>query len=218
MSKNKTLITAFSLSSKSNNILEKLQKRTGKTRSEIVRNLINSYAKSVDSPASSASPPPQILAVTNSEETNKILKYYYQIISAADRKPTMVIGIAIISRRSKVLIGLRKSTDKHVKNLSWTFPSGKFNSLNFESELTKTIKQETGLVTKNQRLIHARLIPDSPGKKVRIVALYYHCKTQVGKPESGGDFKRIMWVPATDVTKFFTTSTSDEIMNFLGSL
>jgi hypothetical protein len=90
--------------------------------------------------------------------------------------------------------------------------------LDFAKEVVKTVKQETGLTSKVQRLIHARLIPDSPAKKIRIVALYYHCRILSGQPKAGGDFKSLKWVPATDVTKYFTTSTADEIMNFLGTL
>jgi hypothetical protein len=210
MVKNKALITAFSLSPKSEKILETLQKRSGKSRSEIIRNLLSSPPKTT--PVAAATP------VINPDDANKVLKYYYQLISTQTPKPTIVIGIGIVARSGKVLIGLRKSLDQYVKNLTWTFPSGKFTSLNFEAELAKTIKNETGLKTKDHRLIHARLIPDSPAKKVRIVALYYQCKILSGKPVSGGDFKIVKWVPATDVTKYFTTSVADELMNFLGTL
>src|SRR3989304_7226028 len=131
MNNNKTLITAFSLSPKSEVILKRLQKRLGKTRSEIVRNLINSYAKSAIT-NDFDKPSVKILPAFNQDETNKILKYYYQIITSADHKPTLVIGIAVVSKSGKVLIGLRKASDLHVKNLSWTFPSGKFLTLGFE--------------------------------------------------------------------------------------
>jgi hypothetical protein len=154
----------------------------------------------------------------NNDDVNQILKYYYSLISNQKIKPTLVIGITLISRSGKVLIGLRKTTDRYVKNLTWTFPTGKFYTLDFESELKKTIKIEVGLTAKAFRLIHARLIPDSPGKKVRIVALYYHCKTIPAKPKPGGDFKQLKWIPATDVNRYFTTSVADEIMNFLGTL
>lgn len=210
MYKNKALITAISLTPKTELILKRLQNSSGKNRSEIVRNLIDSHSKSAPIGESAVHFGP--------EDTNKILKYHYQIFSSPDRRPVMVIGVAIVSRSGKVLIGLRKAPDQHVKNLSWTFPSGKFFSLDFEKEMLKTVRQETGLTAKILRLVHARLIPDSPAKKVRIVAVYYHCKILPGKPKSGGDFKQIKWVPADDVTKYFTTSTSDEVMNFLGTL
>lgn len=210
MVKNKALITAFSLSPQTEKVLKTLQKRSGKSRSEIIRNLLTSRPKNTPSV-----PTP---AFIDQNDTNRILKYYYQLIASQTPKPTIVIGIAIIARSRKVLIGLRKSNDIHVKNLSWTFPSGKFSSLDFEKEVIKTVKNETSISVKIMQLVHARLIPDSPTKKVRIVALYYHCKPLSGTGHSGGDFKTVKWVSATDVTKYFTTSVSDEIMNFLGTL
>jgi len=214
MNRNKSLITAFSISPENEKTLKQMQIKSGQTRSEIVRNLINSHGQKLKSAAGD-------LVFTRSlgnDDTNQILKYYYSLISNQKSKPTIVIGIALISRSGKVLIGLRKTTDRYVKNLSWTFPTGKFYTLDFESELKKSVKIEVGLTAKVFRLIHARLIPDSPGKKVRIVALYYHCKTIPAKPKPGGDFKQLKWVPAADVTRFFTTSVADEIMNFLGTL
>lgn len=215
--KNKSLITAFSLSKESENTLKRLQNKSGKSRSEIVRNLLNSTTKKPKIFGSGRGVVQQFSQITP-DDSNRILKYYYQLITESQSKPTIVIGIAIISSKNKVLIGLRKATDVHVKNLSWTFPSGKFHSLNFIEELSRTVFIEVGLKTKDYRLIHARLIPDSPQKKVRIVALYYQVKIVSGKPKAGGDFKQLKWIPATDVTKFFTTSVSDEIMNFLGTL
>jgi len=213
MAKNKALITAFSLTEDSQKALNKLQTKSGQTRSEIIRNLLNSSRKIVKSPLNQ-----EIAANISVDDTNKILKYYYQLISAQTPKPTIVIGISLISQKGRVLVGLRKNIDPFVKNLSWTFPTGKFSSLDFEKEIIKTVKTETSLTVKVLSLVHARLIPDSPAKKVRIVALYYYCKILSGKSKSGGDLKLLKWVPATDVTKYFTTSVADEIMNFLGTL
>jgi ADP-ribose pyrophosphatase YjhB (NUDIX family) len=143
---------------------------------------------------------------------------YYNLLSQTRPKPTIVVGIAIINKKSKVLIGFRKSSDQHVKDLHWTFPSGKFNTLNFESEILKTVLRETGLNVRVVSLIHARLIPDTPDKKIRIIGLYYHCRIISGKVVAGGDFKEIKWVQANEVNRFFTTSVADEIMQFLGHL
>ncbi len=214
MNKNKSLITAFSLSPENEITLKRMQNKSGQTRSEIVRNLINSHSQKLKSGVGDM----VFTRSLSNDDTNQILKYYYSLISNQKIKPTIVIGIAVISRSGKVLIGLRKTADRYIKNFSWTFPTGKFYTLNFESELKNTVQIEVGLTLKSQRLIHARLIPDSPGKKVRIVALYYHCKTMPAKPKAGGDFKQIKWIPASDVTRFFTTSVADEIMNFLGTL
>lgn len=215
MTGKKTSITAFSLPVETEKVLEKLQGKFGKSRSELIREMINFYLKSEKRTQNIRETPNLNI---DSDDTNKILKYYYQFISQNKKQTSMVIGIAIINKKDRVLIGLRKTKDIHVKNLSWTFPTGKFFSLDFESEIAKTVKRETGFDVKVNELVHARLIPDSPQKKIRIIALYYHCKIISGKPKPGGDFKEIKWVLSTDITKHFTTSVADEIMNFLGTL
>jgi len=217
MLKNKALITAFSLSRDSEKILKRLQRQTGKTKSEIVRNLLSSSTKNAVAAGQSRGPV-TFSPTLSPDDTNQILKYYYSLISSQTPKPTWVIGISLLTRSGKVLIGLRKGSDPQVRNLTWTFPTCRFSTLDFERELIRSIKTETGLTAKIRQLVHARLIPDSPSKKVRIVALYYHCRVSSGIPRPGGDFKQLKWVPAADVTKYFTTSTADEIMNFLGTV
>jgi ADP-ribose pyrophosphatase YjhB (NUDIX family) len=215
MTNKKTLITAISISTETDRLLNSLQKKYQKNRSQLLRELIFRAGKDVKKSFTDETISETTADLTN---PNTVLRKYYEMISAQSHKPTLVIGIAVINKQKKVLIGLRKTRDQYVRNLSWTFPSGKFTSLNFESEVEKTLLKETGLKSRVVRLIHARLIPDSPEKSVRIVALYYHCKAVSGKLIPGGSFKELKWIPAADVTKFFTTSTCDEIMNFLGTL
>jgi len=212
---NKSSIKAFSLSSYTESTLNKLQNKFQKNRSQLIREAIDYFDKSnkINSATNVSNN-----SENNSFSPNQILKNYYELISAQKPKPTLVIGVAIISRSHKVLIGQRKHKDPHLKHLSWTFPSGKFSSLNFEKEIVSTVLRETHLNCKPLNLVHARLIPDSPAKKIRIIALYYHCKISSIKALPGGDFKTLKWVPAVDVTEYFTTSVSDEIMNFLGTL
>ncbi len=212
--KRKTLVTAISLPKETSTLLGRLQNKFHKTRSEMVREMINFYVDSFKNRGETK----QKVGFINDSDANKILKLYYKLLSETKFKPTLVIGVGIVNRKDKVIIGLRKTADRDVKDLHWTWPSGKFESLNFEKEVIKTVKTEVGLDVKVTQLIHARLIPDSPAKKIRIVALYYHCKVLGGKPKPGGDFKEVKWVPATEVNRHFTTSVSDEVMNFLGTL
>lgn len=156
--------------------------------------------------------------IIDDSDANKILRLYYSLLSQTKTKPTIVVVIGIINKKGKVIIGLRKSSDLNIQDLHWTFPSGKSETLDFESTLVKTVKEETGLNIKPVRLVHARLIPDSPEKKIRIVALYYHCKLLGGVQKPGRDFKQLKWVPATQVHRHFTTSVADEITTFLGTL
>ena len=213
MKSQKSLVTAFSLPKETLNLLNHLQIKFKRSRSEILREMIEHFVQSQKTSTKRVGD-----EGINDSDANKILQLYYSLLSQTKPKTTIVIVIGIVNKKDKVIIGLRKSPDPNIRDLHWTFPSGKTETLDFEKTLTKTIKDETGLNAKPIRLVHARLIPDSPDKKIRIVALYYHCKLLGGQPKPGGDFKEIKWVPATQVHRHFTTSVADEITTFLGTL
>lgn len=211
----KTKILGFSLPPETYEKIESLLRTTHKTRSEFMRQIIDSYLEITQKTLEGA---PRAEIAVSPQDINKILKFYYQIIGQ-NKKEVMVIGLGIISnKKGEVLIGKRKEKDPLVKELSWVFPGGRFESLDFERELTKTVKEETGLEVYINQLIHARLIPDSPEKKIKIIALYYHCAPVSGSEQAGGDLNELKWVPAMKIFHYFTTSTADEIVSFLGTI
>lgn len=204
----------FSLPPETYQKIESLLKTSHKTKSEFMRQVIDAYLSTAQKIVQ-VSPSEEIQIST--EDINKILKLYYQLIGS-HHKDTLIIGLGIIVNKGKVLIGQKKEKDPHVKELTWVFPGGKFNSLDFERELTSKIKEETGLSVYINQLVHARLIPDSPEKKVKIIALYYHCTPVSGKENAGGNLKKLSWVEPTKVFHYFTTSTADEVVSFLGTI
>lgn len=210
----RTKILGFSLPPETYFQIEDLLNKTHKTRSEFMRQIIESYLRIGQKTIEEA---PKTEVAISHEDINKILKLYYQIIGT-NKKEVMVIGLGIISKEGQVLIGQRKQKDPHVKELSWVFPGGQFESLDFEAEMKRKLKEETGLNVYLNQLIHARLIPDSPEKKVKIVALYYYCTPVSGREKAGGDLKKLTWVPAMKIFHYFTTSVSDEVVSFLGTL
>jgi len=210
----KTKIVGFSLPPETYQKIENLLRTTHKTRSEFMRQVIDSYLEITQKTLLSA---PKTETIISPQDINKILKLYYQIISQ-NKKEVIVIGLGIIAQNNRVLLGQRKKKDPYVKELSWVFPGGKFESLNFEEELIKTIEEETALKVYVNQLVHARLIPDSPEKKIKIIALYYHCTPVTGKEKPGGDLKTLEWVPPMKIFHYFTTSTADEVISFLGTL
>jgi len=210
----KTKIMGFSLPPEIYQEIENLLKTSHKTKSEFMRQVIESYFSVAQKTLVQS--PKNKLDIDQSD-ANKILKLYYQLIGN-HQKDTIVVGLGIIIKEGKVLIGQRKEKDPYVKELTWVFPGGKFDSLNFEEELTAKIKEETWLSVYVNQLIHARLIPDSPEKKVKIIAIYYHCTPVSGKENAGGDLKKLSWVEPTKVFHYFTTSTADEVVSFLGTI
>jgi len=210
----KTKIMGFSLPPEIYQEIENLLKTSHKTKSEFMRQVIESYLSVAQKTLVQS--PKNKLDIDQSD-ANKILKLYYQLIGN-HQKDTIVVGLGIIIKEGKVLIGQRKEKDPYVKELTWVFPGGKFDSLNFEEELTAKINEETWLSVYVNQLIHARLIPDSPEKKVKIIAIYYHCTPVSGKENAGGDLKKLSWVEPTKVFHYFTTSTADEVVSFLGTI
>ena len=210
----KTKIMGFSLPPEIYQEIENLLKTSHKTKSEFMRQVIESYLSVAQKTLVQS--PKNKLDIDQSD-ANKILKLYYQLIGN-HQKDTIVVGLGIIIKEGKVLIGQRREKDPYVKELTWVFPGGKFESLDFERELIKSIKEETGLNVYINQLIHARQVPDSPEKKVKIIAIYYHCTPVSGKENAGGDLKKLSWVEPTKVFHYFTTSTADEVVSFLGTI
>jgi len=194
--------------------IENLLKTSHKTKSEFMRQVIESYLSVAQK---TLVPSPKNKLEIDQNDANKILKLYYQLIGS-HKKDTIVVGLGIIAKQGKVLIGQRKEEDPYVRELTWVFPGGKFESLDFERELVRTIKEETKLDVYVNQLVHARLIPDSPEKKVKIIALYYHCTPVSGTEQAGEDLKRLEWVEPMKIFHFFTTSTADEVVSFLGTI
>lgn len=182
------------------------------TRSEMVRELIHFYKKF----QKTSSEELNILKLSD-KDLNKVLKMYYELMGYHAKK-VIVIGLGIIEKDGKVLIGKRMRKDRYVKDLRWVFPGGRMESINFQKEIKREIKEETNLSVGVNEIVHARLIPDSPGKKVRIVAIYFHLKPNTQVPKAGGDLIELKWVRSTSVCKYFDTSTADAVINFLGRI
>ncbi len=123
----------------------------------------------------------------------------------------LLIGLAIIHRNGKVLIGARKEKDEFVEHLSWVFPGGKMQSLDLENEIKRIAKEETELDVSVNSIVSARKIPEA---KIDIIAVYFDCAAE-GEEKAGGNLKELKWVPATSVTEYFTTSVSNEVMAYL---
>jgi len=206
----KTKIRDISLPHKTEEFLSDLQKKMQMTRSELVSYLIKFYQNFNEISKKS-------MIELSDEDLNKVLKMYYKLIGY-DKKKILVIGLGIIEKRGKVLIGKRKRKDKYVRDLSWVFPGGRLETIDFDKEIKREVKEETNLCVRVCDIVHARLIPDSPRKKVRVVALYFHLKPTSRKIKASGDLSELKWVKSTEVCKYFTTSTADEVIRFLGSI
>lgn len=210
-----TKVVGFSLPPEIYQKLEGLIKSKHKTRSEFIREMIDVYFQTSKIESHEEAKDLDL------QETDfaKILRSYWLLKSKTPLK-IIQIGLAIIvNKKGEVLIGARRDKDPWVENLTWVFPGGNLESLDFEKDLKKEVRQETGLNVNVNSLITARVHPDSGFKNVQIVALYFHCTPVDNKnPKAGGELVKLKWVKPTDVFKYFTTSTSDDVTKFLTSL
>jgi len=209
----KTKVVGFSVPPELYKKFNATIKKKHKTKSEFFREVLDVYFKTLDSVV------PKEKVDFEEKDLAKVLKAYWGLRASSDTK-TIIIGLGIVVKDGKILIGGRKEKDKWVENLSWVFPGGKMSSLNFEEEIINEVKEETSLDVKVDNLVAARIHPDSGFKLVQIVALYFSCspvsEQQKAKPK--GDLSELKWVKPTEVFKHFTTSTCDEVTRFLVTL
>lgn len=207
-----TKIVGFSIPPELHKKFNAAIKKGHKTKSEFFREVLDVYFKTKNSTA------PSKEVGLRELDLARALRSYWTLRASSDTK-TIIIGLGIITENGKVLIGGRKEKDKWVENLTWVFPGGKMDSLNFEKEIGDELKEETGLEVKVDNLIAARVHPGSGFKTVQIVALYFSCSpTSKQKAKPGGDLSELKWVKPTEVFKHFTTSTCDEVTKFLVTL
>jgi 8-oxo-dGTP pyrophosphatase MutT (NUDIX family) len=205
-----TDIINISLPPEINNQINAYLEKNHLTRSEFIRSLINDYFGHKEYKHDANVPSEPDLA--------NILKYYWDLRSKSDLKIVPITLGIIVNESGKVLIGARKGRDEWVENLTWVFPGGKIESLDFESETIREIKGETGIDVKVNELIAARIHPDSGLKKVQIVALYFYCTPLTESTRAVDGLSELKWVEPLDVYKYFTTSTCDEVSRFLNIL
>ncbi|MBN1463882.1 MAG: NUDIX domain-containing protein [Paludibacteraceae bacterium] len=203
-----TKVVGVSLPPETNNKIEDFIKKHHKTRSEFFREMIENYFSHKNTACEALSE----LDIANS------LRNYWILRSGTDMK-LIIIGLGmIINNKNEVLIGARKNKDKWVENLSWVFPGGKLTSLDFKTDIVNIIKRETNLSVEVKSLVSVRIHPDSGFKNVQVIAFYFHCEAlnNLGTKKTK-DLQELKWVPPLDVFKYFTTSTSDEVTQFLAA-
>ena len=131
-------------------------------------------------------------------------------------KDVIVCGLAIIDRGDgNIVIGLKDKEDPFVKDLTWVFPGGRLKSMDFSNEIKDIVREKVNLEVEIKDIVHTRLIPDVHQDETRVVAMYFYCELKEGEGEARKGYSEIKWIPATDVFKYFTTSTASEIVEIL---
>jgi len=125
-----------------------------------------------------------------------------------------VLGIVYNSKTKMVLIG-RRQNDPFIKELTWSFPGGRPSyDLNLEDYLRSEIKKKTGLAVKVKETIYAKTYPE----KREFLSIYYLCEPASGDEQAGEKFMELKWVKPVEVKKYFTTSLSPKLFEYLETL
>ena len=93
--KRKSLITAISFPKETGLILDKLQNKFHKNRSELLREMINYYVESSVNNKNIK----QNQEYIDDSDANKVLKLYYKLISVTKSKPTIVVAVGIVNKK-----------------------------------------------------------------------------------------------------------------------
>ncbi len=211
-----TKIMGFSVPKEVQQKFEKLARKKHKTKSEFFREVLDAYFVVSEMRNINDS------LDFDDKDVARALQAYWNYKKSHARK-LLVIALGIIEKDGKVLIGRRAQKDKYVKQLNWAFPGGTVESLDFESELIREIKEETSLSVSVENLITARIHPDAGVKDIQIITLYFYCKLKPGSKHkkarstqtSSDKFKEFKWVQPAEVFKYFSTSVSDDVTRFL---
>jgi len=125
-----------------------------------------------------------------------------------------VLGIVYNPKNKMILIG-RRENDPYIKELSWVFPGGRPGyDLNLEDYLRSEIKIKTGVEVRINKIFYAKTYPE----KREFLSIYYLCEVMGGTEQAGDKLVELKWVKPTEVKKYFTTSLSPKVFEFLESL
>lgn len=129
-----------------------------------------------------------------------------------------IVGLAVLTHKSKVLIVKRSQQDTAVPNLYWAFPGGSLTTLRVVSEFRDILARLIGHSPAGLRPISARIIPDVVEGNLPVLALYYQSELSTEEVALFDKYIEYKWIKPTDIYKYFTTSVSDEVDTYLRSL
>lgn len=128
----------------------------------------------------------------------------------------MVNALAIVYDTSsrKILIGKRVN-DLYVKKLGWSFPGGNVkHGEECKKSIKRLVKSKTNLDVVSLGIVYARI----PKENKKLMILYCLSEVTGGKEKAKGDFKELKWVRPDELEKYFSTSFSSELKEYIMNL
>lgn len=207
---NKPPITAFSSTTKTEAMLKRLQRETGKNRSQIIRDLIFSATDQAGAPGknvtsdSSFPPTPEI-----------IIKSFFELLTADN---VLIQAQAVITRGDRILIVLPKKSGTMIRYSTWEFPSVMLKNLSGRNDLVNKIKKDLGIRIKIDGLVLGRLVPEKLTTSEQMITLVYHCHITAGKISPFSTIKEIKWISQNQLYRYFSHSVGDTLITWLSRL
>ena len=201
----KSKIVGFSLPPEVETSLNDYALKSHKTRSELLREMIDYFISSKAQTAAKSPSPSTALDTAG-------------LLNLAASSQLEFVGLAIIRhpQRKQILICQRQSPDEYVPGLRWAFPGCRLSDIRMAAQLEKALGQRLGLQPEAIRPISARLIPNS---LTPLAAIYFEVKVASSSLVlDKSKYRSSKWVAPEEVYSYFSTSVSDEITAYLSQL
>ncbi len=120
--------------------------------------------------------------------------------------------VGILQKDGYILIGKLRKENPLIPRMEWTFP---FKKIQEGESPRKTINKFFNEELKLNADVKKFLIKYTPSENAKIEQYFYELKCNFGNPVSSKDFSKFMWIKPTQILKYFETSISKEIMDYL---
>ena len=121
----------------------------------------------------------------------------------------------ILYRDGHVLIGKLRRKNTLITRIEWTFP---FKTIKENESPRKTIKslfeKEFGVKVN----IGKFLLKYGPSENPKVEQYFYELKHVSGNVISSKNYSQFSWIKPTQILKYFSTSVSKELLDYLKSL
>lgn len=118
----------------------------------------------------------------------------------------------ILYKDGYVLIGKLRRRNVLISRLQWTFPFKEIHEDESPRKIIKNLFQnDFGMKVK----VNKFLVKYTPSENPNIEQYFYELKWLSGNVITSRDYSHFSWVKPTQVLKYFSTSISKEIMDYL---
>jgi 8-oxo-dGTP pyrophosphatase MutT (NUDIX family) len=123
--------------------------------------------------------------------------------------------VGILNRDDRVLIAKLRNKNLLIPRMQWMFP---YTLLKEEESPRKAIQRlflnELGLGIEVGRFI----LKYTPSENPKIEQYFYDVKFKAGNVINSKEFSEFSWILPNQIMKYFTTSVSRDLMDYLNSL